>query len=57
MLESHWDVLECIVHVALHYNAVPARVDDQLQNLLEACVPHLAIAIRNLVVHQLAIRV
>ena len=56
MLGSHWDVPECILHVSLHNNAMPARVDDQLQNFLEACVPHLANAIRNVVVHRLAMR-
>ncbi len=57
MLRSHLDVSECIFHVSLHNNEVPTRVDDQLQDFLEACVPHLANAIRNLVVHRLAMRV
>ncbi len=57
MLGSHWDVLECIFHVSLNNNKVSARVDDQLQNFLEACVPHLANAIRNVVIHRLAMRV
>ncbi len=57
MLGSHWDVSECILQVSLHNNVVPARVDDQLQNFLEACVPHLANAIWNVVVHRLVMRV
>ncbi len=57
MLGGHWDVPECILHVSLHNNAVPTRGDDQLQNFLEAYVSHLANAIRNIVVHQLAMRV
>ena len=56
MLGSHWDVPEFILHVFFYNNALPACVDDELQNFLEGCVPHLANAIRNVVVHRLATR-
>ncbi len=51
MFGSHWDVPECILHISLHNNALAAPVDDQLQNFLEWYLPHLANAIRNVIIH------